>query len=131
MNIDKEEAKKVKKVKKEKKARKRGRKGRIVAQIFVCFLLTVAFVASAAGGAVAAYYKAATNTITTDTKTALKNEITAVPEFLNLIDIEGTIVTADAMSCQKKIVSKIIEKKADYTIAVKENQPTLLHDIAD
>ena len=72
MNIDKEEAKKVKKVKKEKKARKRGRKGRIVAQIFVCFLLTVAFVASAAGGAVAAYYKAATNTITTDTKTALK-----------------------------------------------------------
>ena len=47
MNIDKEEAKKVKK---EKKARKRGRKGRIVAQIFVCFLLTVAFVASAAGG---------------------------------------------------------------------------------
>ena len=70
MNIDKEEAKKVKK---EKKARKRGRKGRIVAQIFVCFLLTVAFVASAAGGAVAAYYKAATNTITTDTKTALKN----------------------------------------------------------
>ena len=73
MNIDKEEAKKVKKVKKEKKARKRGRKGRIVAQIFVCFLLTVAFVASAAGGAVAAYYKAATNTITTDTKTALKN----------------------------------------------------------
>lgn len=59
------------------------------------------------------------------------NEITAVPELLDLIDIEGTIVTADAMSCQKKIVSKIIEKKADYTIAVKENQPTLLHDIAD
>lgn len=60
-----------------------------------------------------------------------ENEITAVPELLDLIDIEGTIVTADAMSCQKKIVSKIIEKKADYTIAVKENQPTLLHDIAD
>lgn len=41
--------------------------------MLMCFLLTVAFVASAAGGAVAAYYKAATNTITTDTKTALKN----------------------------------------------------------
>ncbi len=44
-----------------------------IAQVLMCFLLTVAFVASAAGGAVAAYYKAATNTITTDTKTALKN----------------------------------------------------------
>lgn len=59
------------------------------------------------------------------------NEITAVPELLDMIDVEDTIVTADAMSCQKKIVSKIVEKKADYVIAVKENQPTLLHDIAD
>ena len=59
------------------------------------------------------------------------NEITAVPELLDLIDAENAIITADAMSCQKKIVSKIIEKKADYVIAVKENQPTLLHDIAD
>ena len=59
------------------------------------------------------------------------NEITAVPELLDIIDVEDAIVTADAMSCQKKIVSKIIEKKADYVIAVKENQPTLLHDIAD
>ena len=59
------------------------------------------------------------------------NEITAVPELLDLIDVEDTIVTADAMSCQKKIVNKIIEKKADYVIAVKENQPTLLHDIED
>ena len=66
-NIDKKEAKKA------KKARKRGRAGRRIAQVLMCFLLTVAFVASAAGGAVAAYYKAATNTITTDTKTALKN----------------------------------------------------------
>ena len=59
------------------------------------------------------------------------NEITAVPELLDLIDVKDAIVTADAMSCQKKIVSKIIGKKADYVIAVKENQPTLLHDIAD
>lgn len=59
------------------------------------------------------------------------NEITAVPELLDLIDAENAIITTDAMSCQKKIVSKIIEKKADYVIAVKENQPTLLHDIAD
>ena len=41
------------------------------------------------------------------------NEITAVPELLDLIDVKGDIVTADAMSCQKKIVEKIIDKKAD------------------
>ena len=41
------------------------------------------------------------------------NEITAVPELLDLIDVKGGIVTADAMSCQKKIVEKIIDKKAD------------------
>ena len=45
-----------------------------------------------------------------------KNEITAVPELLDLIDIKGFIVTADAMSCQKKIVEKITSAKADYTI---------------
>ena len=44
------------------------------------------------------------------------NEITAVPELLILIDVEGAIITADAMSCQKKIVKKIIDGKADYTI---------------
>ena len=98
MNIDKEEAKKVKK---EKKARKRGRKGRIVAQIFVCFLLTVAFVASAAGGAVAAYYKAATNTITTDTKTALKN-----------VDVVDADLEYDPME-YPQIVSPIFNDEAD------------------
>lgn len=56
------------------------------------------------------------------------NEITAVPELLDLIDVEGAIVTADAMSCQKTIVGKIIEKKADYVIAVKENQHELHED---
>ena len=51
------------------------------------------------------------------------NEITAVPELLDLIDVKDDIVTADAMSCQKKIVEKIIDKKADYTIGLKQNQP--------
>ncbi len=50
------------------------------------------------------------------------NEITAVPELLDLLDIEGSIITADAMSCQKKIAEKIIDKKADYVIALKDNQ---------
>ena len=53
------------------------------------------------------------------------NEITAVPELLELLDIEGTIVTADAMSCQKEIVRKIREKGADYVIGLKDNQPKL------
>lgn len=59
------------------------------------------------------------------------NEITAVPELLDLIDVDGAIVTADAMSCQKKIVEKIIEKKADYTIGLKQNQPVLYKDTQD
>ncbi|MCD8311199.1 MAG: ISAs1 family transposase [Firmicutes bacterium] len=59
------------------------------------------------------------------------NEITAVPELLDLIDAEGAIVTADAMNCQKKTVEKIIEKKADYTIGLKENQPVLYKDCED
>ena len=59
------------------------------------------------------------------------NEITAVPELLELIDVKGEIVTADAMSCQKKIVEKIVEKKADYTIGLKQNQPALYQDTED
>ena len=59
------------------------------------------------------------------------NEITAVPELLDLIDVKGDIITADAMSCQKKIVEKIINKKADYTIGLKHNQPSLYKDTED
>ena len=43
-------------------------------------------------------------------------------ELLDLIDVEDSIVTADAMSCQKKIVEKITDAKADYTIGLKQNQ---------
>lgn len=56
------------------------------------------------------------------------NEITAVPALLDMIDVEGSIVTADAMSCQKAITEKITEKKADYVIGLKGNQATLLQD---
>jgi len=59
------------------------------------------------------------------------NEITAVPELLDFIDVEGAIVTADAMSCQKKIVEKITEKGADYVIGLKGNQPALYKDTED
>ena len=59
------------------------------------------------------------------------NEITAVPELLNLLDIKGDIITADAMSCQKEIVKTIRDKGADYILAVKDNQPTLHENIKD
>lgn len=57
------------------------------------------------------------------------NEITAIPELLAVLDIKGCMVTIDAAGCQRKIVELIIEQKGHYVIAVKENQPTLLHDI--
>ena len=59
------------------------------------------------------------------------NEITAVPELLDLLDIENCILNADAMSCQKTIAAKIVEKHADYVLSVKENQPGLFGDIRD
>jgi predicted transposase YbfD/YdcC len=59
------------------------------------------------------------------------NEITAVPELLEMLDIQGDVVTADAMSCQTAIVKKIREKGADYILAVKDNQPTLHQDIRE
>jgi len=58
--------------------------------------------------------------ITTEEKS---NEVTAVPELLESLNIEGSIITADAMSCQKKIVETICKKHADYVIGLKENQP--------
>ena len=57
----------------EKRDRRHGRKRRIVAQVLVCLLLVVLFSFSALGGAAAAYYTAATNTIQTDTETALRD----------------------------------------------------------
>ena len=59
------------------------------------------------------------------------NKITAIPELLNLLSIEGVTITIDAMGCQKKIAEKIIEKKANYVLVVKDNQPTLHHEIID
>jgi len=59
------------------------------------------------------------------------NEITAIPQLLDLIDIQGDTVTIDAMGCQSEIASKIRSKKADYVLAVKENQPTLYNEIRE
>ena len=58
------------------------------------------------------------------------NEITAVPELLASLNIEGSVVTADAMSCQKKIVEQIQEGGADYVIGLKGNQSALVENVS-
>jgi len=57
------------------------------------------------------------------------NEITAMPELLKLLDIRGSVVTADALHCQKEIANQIVELGGDYVLAVKSNQPLLHEDI--
>ncbi|MCK5728375.1 MAG: ISAs1 family transposase [Methylococcales bacterium] len=59
------------------------------------------------------------------------NEITAIPVLLEMLEIKGCIITIDAMGCQTNITKKIIEKKADYVLAVKGNQKRLHEAIID
>jgi predicted transposase YbfD/YdcC len=59
------------------------------------------------------------------------NEITAIPELLRLLELNGAVVTIDAMGCQKEIADQIIEAGGEYILAVKENQPHLHQDILD
>ena len=57
------------------------------------------------------------------------NEITAIPELLELLTVKDCIITIDAMGCQKQIAKKIIAKEANYVLMVKGNQKTLLQQI--
>lgn len=57
------------------------------------------------------------------------NEITAIPVLLDLLFLEGCVVTIDSMGCQKKIVEKIMKKGADYLISLKGNQETLHQEV--
>jgi predicted transposase YbfD/YdcC len=63
------------------------------------------------------------------------NEITAIPDLLDHLaetdQLEAALVTIDAMGCQVAIADKIVDKKADYLLALKGNQPTLAADVAD
>ena len=63
------------------------------------------------------------------------NEITAIPELLDQLaankQLEGALVTIDAMGCQVEIAAKIVAHKADYLLALKGNQPTLEADVVD
>jgi predicted transposase YbfD/YdcC len=64
--------------------------------------------------------------IATDAKS---NEITAVPKLLELLTLKGTIVTADALNCQRTIAQQIVEAEGDYALALKGNQGTLHDDV--
>lgn len=57
------------------------------------------------------------------------NEITAIPVLLKVLHLKGCIVTIDAMGCQKDIAAQIIDKQADYVLALKGNHPTALEEV--
>jgi len=57
------------------------------------------------------------------------NEITAIPQLIDLLELEQTVITIDAMGCQENIATKIIDKEANYILAVKKNQKSLYQDV--
>ncbi len=59
------------------------------------------------------------------------NEITAIPHLIKILDLKGSVVTIDAMGCQKEIAAQIVDKEADYLLTVKDNQPTLYEQVSD
>ena len=64
--------------------------------------------------------------VATDAKS---NEITAVPKLLKMLRLEGTVVTVDALNCQRDIAQQVIDQKGDYVMALKRNQGTLHDDV--
>src|SRR5450756_1508928 len=62
---------------------------------------------------------------------AKSNEITAIPELLRALAIQGCIVTIDAMGTQREIAKQIIDQGGDYVLALKENQGTLYQDVVE
>src|SRR3977135_1614690 len=65
--------------------------------------------------------------IATDAKS---NEITAVPEPLKMLSLKNTIVTVDALNCQRAITQQIVDQGGDYALALKGNQGTLHADVS-
>jgi len=75
-------------------------------------------------------WSASQNLVLGQAKVAAKsNEITAIPQLLDLLTIKGAIITIDAMGCQREVAAKIIDKEADYVLALKGNQGTLRDDV--
>lgn len=87
------------------------------------------FANQAALHVVSAYASANQLTLGQVTTQEKSNEITAIPKLLDLIEVNDTIVSIDAMGCQREIASKIREKNAHYLLAVKENQKELHRNI--
>lgn len=58
------------------------------------------------------------------------NEITALPDLLRVLALQGCLVTIDAIGCQKEIAQQILDQGGDYVLALKENQPKLLEEVA-
>lgn len=59
------------------------------------------------------------------------NEITAIPKLLELLDLDGALVTIDAIGCQKHIAKKIVDRGGDYVLVAKGNQERLLQDVQE
>ena len=59
------------------------------------------------------------------------NEITAIPELLQLLDVSGALITIDAMGCQREIADRIRQRGGDYLLAVKPNQPKLYEQVEE
>lgn len=59
------------------------------------------------------------------------NEITAIPDLLRTLELAGCLVTLDAMGAQRAIAEQIVDQGADYVLALKDNQPDLLDEVAD
>lgn len=57
------------------------------------------------------------------------NEITAIPRLLKRLDLQGQVVTIDAMGCQREICQQIVEQDGDYVISLKGNQGSLHQDV--
>jgi predicted transposase YbfD/YdcC len=62
---------------------------------------------------------------------AKSNEITALPELLSMLNLEGKVVTIDAMGCQVEVARQIIDQGGDYVLSLKENQPSLYGESAE
>lgn len=62
---------------------------------------------------------------------AKSNEITAIPQLIELLDLKDCIVTIDAAGCQKGVAAQLVAKEADYVLALKDNQPRLHEQVVD